>query len=284
MKSSKRIGIWIVVGLLAVTAIGGMPSFSSFAAIVLALLIAPVEKLQNFLSKYIKGKVKIAAITVFAILMIITFPNSETSHNIDTSNTATTTATVETTDAMTESTTAPTTEATAEAATEATTVPTTEPTTAPTTEPTTVPTAAPTTAPPVETTVTPTTAPVHTHSFSKATCVSPKTCACGVTEGKATGHDWREATCTEPKTCAVCGTTSGSTAGHNFSNGKCKTCGKVDPQYTVQNETTYVLNVKSKKFHKLSCSRLPTENREDTTMSRAEIIAAGYDPCGYCHP
>lgn len=49
-------------------------------------------------------------------------------------------------------------------------------------------------------------------------------------------------------------------------------------------KTTYVLNTKSKKFHKSSCSRLPTTNREDTTLSREEIIALGYDPCGFCHP
>ena len=47
--------------------------------------------------------------------------------------------------------------------------------------------------------------PVHTHTWSKATCTSPKTCSCGET--------------------------SGSPLGHSFSNGKCSRCGAKDPNY-----------------------------------------------------
>lgn len=50
------------------------------------------------------------------------------------------------------------------------------------------------------------------------------------------------------------------------------------------NETTYVLNTSSKKFHKLTCRSLPTNNRQDTNLSRDEIIALGYTPCGNCKP
>ena len=52
----------------------------------------------------------------------------------------------------------------------------------------------------------------------------------------------------------------------------------------VQNQTTYVLNTSSKKFHRLTCNSLPTNNRQDTNLSRDEIIALGYAPCGRCHP
>ncbi|MBR5524531.1 MAG: hypothetical protein IKU51_04620 [Clostridia bacterium] len=52
---------------------------------------------------------------------------------------------------------------------------------------------------------------------------------------------------------------------------------------TVQ-QIKYVLNTSSKKFHKITCKKLPTANREDTTMSRAEIIGLGYEPCGICKP
>ena len=51
-----------------------------------------------------------------------------------------------------------------------------------------------------------------------------------------------------------------------------------------EKEITYVLNTKSKVFHYLSCKTLPTANREDTTMSRSEIINAGYKSCGNCKP
>ncbi len=47
---------------------------------------------------------------------------------------------------------------------------------------------------------------------------------------------------------------------------------------------TYVLNTKSKKFHKLTCGSLPTANRSDTNMSRDEIIGQGYEPCKKCNP
>lgn len=47
---------------------------------------------------------------------------------------------------------------------------------------------------------------------------------------------------------------------------------------------TYVLNTKTKKFHKSSCGSLPTTNRSDSTKSRSEIISNGYSPCKKCNP
>ena len=47
---------------------------------------------------------------------------------------------------------------------------------------------------------------------------------------------------------------------------------------------SYVLNTKTKKFHKITCSYLPTANRKDTDMSRDEIVAQGYEPCKKCNP
>ena len=93
------------------------------------------------------------------------------------------------------------------------------------------------------------------HSWSDATCTTPKTCSvCKVTEGNAlghkynavvtkptcteggyttytcpacndtyvdnrvgaTGHSWSDATCTIPKTCSVCKVTEGSALGHKY--------------------------------------------------------------------
>lgn len=69
---------------------------------------------------------------------------------------------------------------------------------------------------------------VYGHTWSNATCTTPKTCAvCGATEGYAIGHSWINATCTTPKTCSVCGATEGSALGHSRgSNGKCTRCGE----------------------------------------------------------
>lgn len=49
-------------------------------------------------------------------------------------------------------------------------------------------------------------------------------------------------------------------------------------------ELTYVLNTKTKKFHKPSCGSLPTSNRKDTKESRSSIISKGYSPCKKCNP
>lgn len=46
----------------------------------------------------------------------------------------------------------------------------------------------------------------------------------------------------------------------------------------------YVLNPKSMVFHRPTCRNLPTKNRQDTTMTREEIVALGYKPCGNCDP
>lgn len=47
---------------------------------------------------------------------------------------------------------------------------------------------------------------------------------------------------------------------------------------------TYVLNVKSMKFHRPTCKSLPTTNRQDSTESRETIISQGYEPCKDCNP
>lgn len=52
----------------------------------------------------------------------------------------------------------------------------------------------------------------------------------------------------------------------------------------VTTELTYVLNVKTMKFHKPSCNSLPTANRLDSSESRDSIIAQGYVPCKRCNP
>ncbi len=49
-------------------------------------------------------------------------------------------------------------------------------------------------------------------------------------------------------------------------------------------ELTYVLNVKTMKFHKPTCDSLPTKNRQDSSESRESIISQGYVPCKKCNP
>ena len=50
---------------------------------------------------------------------------------------------------------------------------------------------------------------------------------------------------------------------------------------------SYVLNTRSMKFHYPNCSsvqKMKAKNRQDTTASRAEVMAQGYSPCGNCKP
>lgn len=58
-------------------------------------------------------------------------------------------------------------------------------------------------------------------------------------------------------------------------------------QAAPDNTITYVLNKNTMKFHKPSCSSvgdIKAKNREDVTLSREEVIAAGYVPCKRCKP
>ena len=57
----------------------------------------------------------------------------------------------------------------------------------------------------------------HEHTFSEATCTTPKTCTeCNEIEGEALGHNWVEASCDNPKTCSVCNLTEGETLEHSW--------------------------------------------------------------------
>ena len=51
--------------------------------------------------------------------------------------------------------------------------------------------------------------------------------------------------------------------------------------------TTYILNVRSMKFHYPDCSgvsNMNPENKREFVGSRDELIADGYSPCGICDP
>lgn len=50
---------------------------------------------------------------------------------------------------------------------------------------------------------------------------------------------------------------------------------------------TYVLNTRSRKFHRPDCSggqSIADHNRQETSQSRNALIAEGYEPCGICKP
>ena len=76
---------------------------------------------------------------------------------------------------------------------------------------------------------------VCAHSYSIATCTTPKKCVrCGITSGAALGHNYAAATCQTPKTCTRCRSTVGTSLEHNYigatctSGGKCLKCGEIN--------------------------------------------------------
>lgn len=52
-------------------------------------------------------------------------------------------------------------------------------------------------------------------------------------------------------------------------------------------QNTYILNTNSGKFHVPGCSgikQMSDKNKAEFTGTRSEVLAAGYEPCGSCHP
>jgi hypothetical protein len=60
---------------------------------------------------------------------------------------------------------------------------------------------------------------VHGNSSIVSQVEQPKVCE----------HSWSNATCISPKKCSICGKTEGTTIAHNYSSGKCTRCGQADP-------------------------------------------------------
>jgi len=167
-----------------------------------------------------------------------------------------------------------------------TTAHTNETSSTPTTETPTEPSKEPTT-PPAETE--PTT-PSHSHSYANATCTTPKTCACGATEGSAKGHNWSAATCSKPKTCSVCGATDGAAKQHSWLDATyaapktCSNCGATEgrslekPGEENYHGHVYTGGQYSKKFHyEEDCAG---SNSHEITWE--EVDDRDLDPCGTC--
>lgn len=64
---------------------------------------------------------------------------------------------------------------------------------------------------------------------------------------------------------------------------------------TISNENTsnttlsskYILNTSSKKFHDSNCGNaqdIKEKNKEESNLSREELVSKGYSPCGVCKP
>lgn len=72
----------------------------------------------------------------------------------------------------------------------------------------------------------------------------------------------------------------------DYRTGESRAAGAESSAETAQDET-YILNVRSKKFHRPDCASVDSmreENRETFHGSREALIEQGYAPCGSCNP
>lgn len=79
---------------------------------------------------------------------------------------------------------------------------------------------------------------------------------------------------------------TGASTGPEFTGTETSVVWQTVPEPAAE-ETSYVLNTNSMKFHLPDCasvSQMAEHNRQDVSWTRDECIANGYSPCGVCHP
>ncbi len=130
---------------------------------------------------------------------------------------------------------------------------------------------------------------IYYHSFleiEKTTERATETTTQLVTE-TTTETITKSTTQTTTKKKSSSGNSSSSSIQQSNSKQKHESNSKKTINNNSNSEGTYILNTNSKKFHRPSCKRGPTDtsgNKQESNLSREELIAQGYDPCGYCKP
>ena len=215
MEKAKKIALWVLTSFVLLLGLVAMPSFGGIILVVASAVIAPIDKWQTLLSRYVKGKIKGLIITVLIIFgLVFGFTTTEDIDDNSQSDISDITED-DVTDNITDDSTVGTDDTTADdiltdnsqsvengGIVEDTVADNTEDSATDTNSNSII--------------------PVHIHSFSNATCTVPKTCSeCGATDGAALGHSWNDATCTNAKTCSSCGITDGTATGHNWSSATC---------------------------------------------------------------
>lgn len=75
--SIKKILLWILTVFLVLFTFAFLPHISGFIALAAAIIVVPIEKWQNILTRFVKGKVKTAIVTVMTIIAFFSVPTSE---------------------------------------------------------------------------------------------------------------------------------------------------------------------------------------------------------------
>lgn len=75
--SVKKMLRWVLTAFLALFALVFLPHISGIIFLAAAVIVAPVEKWQNLISRFVKGKTKAIAATVMAVLAFFTVPTPD---------------------------------------------------------------------------------------------------------------------------------------------------------------------------------------------------------------
>lgn len=73
----------------------------------------------------------------------------------------------------------------------------------------------------------------------------------------------------------------------NYEDGTSQENGELKQESDNSVKITFILNTSSGKFHSVDCKQgqeMKTENREDTTISRSQMVKKGYTPAKCCNP
>ena len=75
--SIKKVLLWILTGFLGLIALAYAPHISGIIALATAAVVVPIEKWQNQITRFLKGKTKTAIVTVMTVVAFFATPTTD---------------------------------------------------------------------------------------------------------------------------------------------------------------------------------------------------------------
>lgn len=76
--SIKKVLLWVLTIFLALIALAFLPHISGIIALVAVCIVIPIEKWQQIITRFIKGRIKTITVTAMAVLAFFTAPTANT--------------------------------------------------------------------------------------------------------------------------------------------------------------------------------------------------------------
>ena len=271
-RAVKKILLWLLAAFILIPTLIYMPSEGSLCGVLAILLLVPINKWQNLLGKFLKGKVKPI---VCAIMVIVSLGNLMSMPPIEQDPQAITANGTMESEQIDEPTAAPeltiepqpTSEPTAEPAPKYAGETIVGPTQAPTPKLTKKPTPKPTKAPAATQATAPAEMPAPAEAPTEAETPAPTEApAPVVTPVPQPENAPAAAPAPQPESAPV---------------------EEQPPVSDKAPERNYVINTNTGRFHSPGCSsvdEMKPEHRKEVHASRDDLISSGYKSCGRCHP